>query len=61
MSFWEAALDIGLSLVPPALMGLLFWLMLRSILRADRRERDVYSEIEAQEREKRANALGEQP
>jgi hypothetical protein len=42
-------------------MGLLFWLMLRSILRADRKERDVYAEIEAQEREKRANALGEQP
>lgn len=61
MTFLEIALDVVISLVPPALMGLLFWLMLRSILRADRKERDVYAEIEAQEREKRANALGEQP
>lgn len=61
MSFFEIVLDVAISLVPPALMGLLFWLILRSILRADRKERDVYAEIEAQEREKRANALGEQP
>lgn len=61
MSFFEIVLDVAISLVPPALMGLLFWLILRSILRADRKERDVYAELEAQEREKRANALGEQP
>lgn len=61
MSFFEIVLDVAISLVPPALMGLLFWLILRSILRADRKERDVYAELEAQEREKRAHALGEQP
>lgn len=61
MTFFEIFLDIAISLVPPALMGLLFWLMLRSILRADRKERDVYAKLEAQERVKRANALGEQP
>lgn len=61
MTFFEVFLDIAISLVPPALMGLLFWLMLRSILRADRKERDVYAKLEAQERVKRANALGEQP
>jgi len=43
------------------LMGVLFWIMLRSILRADRKERDVYAALEAEERTKRANALGEQP
>ena len=61
MTFIEIFLDVAISLVPPALMGLLFWLILRSILRADRKERDVYAELEAQERVKRANALGEQP
>jgi len=61
VTFIEIFLDVAISLVPPALMGLLFWLILRSILRADRKERDVYAELEAQERVKRANALGEQP
>jgi len=28
----------------------MFWLMLRSILRADRTERKVYAQIEAEER-----------
>jgi flagellar biosynthesis/type III secretory pathway M-ring protein FliF/YscJ len=54
-------LDALISLIPPALVGVLFWIMMRSILRADQRERDAYAEIEAQERAKRANALGEQP
>ena len=54
-------LDALISLIPPALVGVLFWIMMRSILRADQRERDTYAEIEAQERAKRANALGEQP
>jgi hypothetical protein len=30
-------------------------------LRADKGERDAYAKIEAEERAKRANALGEQP
>ena len=50
-----------ISLIPPALVGVLFWIMMRSILRADQRERDTYAQIEAEERAKRANALGEQP
>ena len=54
-------LDALTSLIPPALVGVLFWIMMRSILRADQRERDTYAEIEAEERAKRANALGEQP
>jgi hypothetical protein len=61
MTFWEATLDVLISLIPPALVGIIFWIMLRSILRVDRGERDTYSRIEAEERAKRANALGEQP
>jgi hypothetical protein len=61
MSFLEVLLDVTVSLIPPAFMGVLFWLMMRSILRADKGERDTYNEIEAEERAKRANALGEQP
>lgn len=61
MTTGQIALDVLISLIPPLIMGLLFWLMMRSILRADGRERDSYAKIEAEERAKRANALGEQP
>lgn len=61
MTTGQIALDVLISLIPPIIMGLLFWLMMRSILRADGRERDSYAKIEAEERAKRANALGEQP
>ena len=46
-NFWGNAL---FSVVPTIALGLLFWLMLRSILRADRTERKVYAQIEAEER-----------
>jgi len=61
MTFWEGLLDVLISLIPPAAVGALYWLIIRSILRADKGERDVYAKIEAEERAKRANALGEQP
>jgi hypothetical protein len=61
MTTGQIALDVLISLIPPFIMGILFWLMMRSILRADGRERDAYAKIEAEERAKRANALGEQP
>lgn len=61
MTFWELLLDALVSLIPPALVGVIFWIMLRSILRVDRGERDTYARIEAEERAKRSNALGEQP
>ena len=56
MNFLEILVDLGLSLVPPALVGFLFWIIMRSILRADRKERDVYSQIEAEERAKQGLA-----
>ena len=48
--FWANALY---SVTPTILIGLVFWLILRSIIRADRTERKVYAQIEAEEREKR--------
>lgn len=40
------------SLTPTVLVGLFFWLVMRSILRADRTERRTYERIEAEERAK---------
>jgi hypothetical protein len=48
--------DFGMSMIPPILMGLLFYAVMRGIFRADSTERKVYSEIEAQERAKRKRA-----
>lgn len=49
-NFWLNALW---SLTPTVLLGLLFWFIIRSILRADRTERETYSRLEAEERAKR--------
>jgi hypothetical protein len=46
-NFWLGAL---FSVTPTILVGLIFWLVMRSIFRADRTERKVYAEIEAEER-----------
>ena len=52
-NFWVNALW---SITPTALLGVLFWLIIRSILRADRVEREAYTQIEAEERAKRGLA-----
>ena len=49
-NFWVAALW---AVTPTLLLGVVFWLVLRSILRADRTERDVFARMEAQERQRR--------
>ncbi|WP_400996344.1 hypothetical protein [Agromyces sp. GXQ0307] len=49
--FWLNAIW---SLAPTVLIGLIFWFVMRSLLRADRTERDAYAKIEAEERAKRA-------
>ncbi|WP_223695347.1 hypothetical protein [Leifsonia poae] len=41
------------SLAPTVLVGLLFWLIMRAIVRADRTERKVYARMEAEERARR--------
>lgn len=46
-NFWGNAIY---SVVPTIALGLIFWFVLRAILRADRTERKVYAEIEAEER-----------
>ena len=48
-TFW---IDALWSISPTILVGLIFWLIMRSILRADRTERKVYAQIEAEERAK---------
>lgn len=45
--FWANAI---FSLIPTIAVGLIFWFTIRGILRADRSERKVYADIEAQER-----------
>ncbi|GAA4774940.1 MULTISPECIES: hypothetical protein [Microbacterium] len=49
-SFWMAALW---SLAPTVVIAIVFWLILRNILKFDRTERRVYGEIEAEERARR--------
>jgi len=47
------------SVTPTILVGLIFWLIIRSILRADRIERKVFADMESQERERRGLARAE--
>lgn len=44
------------ALSPTVLIGLLFWFIMRSIIRSDRTERAAFSKIEAEERAKRSQA-----
>ncbi|MEY2945974.1 MAG: hypothetical protein RL243_748 [Actinomycetota bacterium] len=39
-----------LGIIPPGLVGLVFYIVMRSILRADSKERKVWNQIEAEER-----------
>ncbi|MDZ4045398.1 MAG: hypothetical protein U1E32_06420 [Rhodoglobus sp.] len=45
--FWFNALY---SVAPTILIGLVFWFILRAIIRADRNERDARAKIEVEER-----------
>lgn len=49
-NFW---LNAAYSVTPTILIGLVFWFVMRAILRADRGERDAYAGIEREERRKR--------
>jgi hypothetical protein len=48
---WVA--DFAMSTVPPILMGIIFFIVMRAIFRADSTERKIYAQIEAEERAKR--------
>lgn len=50
MDFWLAALW---SLLPTAVVLVVFFFVLRGIIRFDRSERKVYAQVEAEERAKR--------
>ena len=43
------------SLAPTVCVGLIFWFVMRAILRSDRTERKEYARIEAEERAKLAS------
>lgn len=45
--FWTNAV---FSVTPTIVVGLIFWFAMRAIIRADRAERQAYSDIEAEER-----------
>jgi flagellar biosynthesis/type III secretory pathway M-ring protein FliF/YscJ len=47
--FWANAL---FSLAPTVLVGVIFWIIMRAIIRADRTERNAYARVEAEERAK---------
>lgn len=49
----EYWLAVVWSLLPTVVVSLLFWYVLRSVVRADRNERRAYAKIEAEERAKR--------
>ncbi len=44
------------ALAPTVLVGLIFWLVMFVILRADKHERRAFSRIETEERARRADA-----
>jgi flagellar biosynthesis/type III secretory pathway M-ring protein FliF/YscJ len=45
--FWGG---IAWALAPTIVIGLLFWFIMRSVIRSDRTERATYAKIEAEER-----------
>lgn len=45
--FWANAI---FSVTPTIVVGLIFWFAMRAIIRADRAERQAYTDIEAEER-----------
>lgn len=50
--FQQELIATLLGLIPPVLVGLVGWLVLRSILNADKKERQVWNQMEAEERAK---------
>jgi hypothetical protein len=56
--FWANALY---SVTPTIIVGLIFWFVLRAIIRSDRTERASYAKIEAEERAKAGLPPSDQP
>ena len=53
-NFW---FNVVYSVTPTILVGLIFWFIMRSIIRADRKERATFSAMEREERLKRGLPL----
>lgn len=49
-NFW---LNAAYSVTPTILIGLVFWFVMRVILRADRNEREAYSKLFEEEKRRR--------
>jgi len=49
------------SLAPTIVVGLIFWFIIRMIVRADRDERRAYAKIEAEERARLASEKSARP
>jgi len=47
--FWANAI---FSVTPTIIVGLIFWFLMRAIIRSDRSERSAFTDIDAQERER---------
>jgi hypothetical protein len=60
----QILLDALISLIPPALVGVLFYVIMRGIFRADATERKIYAEMEADmraEQEAQAKSVAKAP
>ncbi|WP_111721418.1 hypothetical protein [Homoserinimonas sp. OAct 916] len=57
-NFWLNALW---SVIPTVVIGLIFWFIMRSIIRMDRTERRIYARIKDQERAKLQASSGPVP
>jgi len=55
-NFW---FNVVYSVTPTILIGLIFWFVMRAIMRSDRSERASYSDIEKEERIKRGLPVDE--
>ena len=55
-NFWFNAIY---SVAPTLGVGLIFWFIMRAIIRSDRTERKAYARIEAEERAKQVEAVSE--
>lgn len=51
METWQA---VAVGLIPSIGVGLLFWFVMRAVLRADRREREALARIDREEVQARA-------
>ena len=49
------------SVAPTIVIGLLFWFIMRSVIRSDRNERASYAKIEAEERARMAASSSREP